>query len=269
MHLAIIGYGNIAQAVLEWLGTKPVARLTVLVRSTSLTTALKDEALAQAGASVTITDDITTLIEAAPDLVVECAGQTAVAEFGAAVLSADLDMVIVSTGALADEALFDTLERATQSGRSRVILPPGAIGGIDLLSALTLAGEVTVTYRGTKPPDAWRGTPAEDCCNLAALTEPCVFFSGSAREAAQTYPKNANVAATLALAGAGFEATKVELIADPDAPGNAHAYEVDSPVGRFAMQIDNAASSGNAKTSMATAFSVIREINQIRDSLGS
>ncbi|WP_300015330.1 aspartate dehydrogenase [uncultured Roseobacter sp.] len=269
MHLAIIGYGNIAQSIIEWLGTKPAAHLTVLVRSTSLTQALKDEALAQAGASVTITDDITTLIEATPDLVVECAGQTAVAEFGPPVLAAGLDMVIVSTGALADEALFDTLERATQSGRSRVILPPGAIGGIDLLSALTLAGEVTVTYRGTKPPDAWRGTPAEDCCDLAALTAPCVFFSGSAREAAQTYPKNANVAATLALAGAGFDGTRVELIADPAAPGNAHAYEVDSPVGRFAMQIDNAASSGNAKTSMATAFSVIREIDQIRDSLGS
>lgn len=269
MHLAIIGYGNIAQSILEWLGTKPVAHLTVLVRSTSLTKALKDEALAQAAASVTITDDITTLIEAAPDLVVECAGHAAVAEFGATVLSAGLDLVIVSTGALADETLFDSLEGATQSGRSRVILPPGAIGGIDLLSALTLAGDVTVTYRGTKPPDAWRGTPAKDCCDLAALTEPYVFFSGSAREAAQAYPKNANVAATLALAGAGFEATRVELIADPEAPGNSHAYEVESPVGRFAMQIENAASSGNAKTSRATALSVIREIDQIRDSLGS
>lgn len=268
MHLAIIGYGNIAQSILEWLGTKPAAHLTVLVRSTSLTRALKDEALAQAGASVTITDDITTLIEAAPDLVVECAGQAAVAEFGAAVLAAGLDLVIVSTGALADEALFDTLERATQSGRSRVILPPGAIGGIDLLSALALAGEVTVTYRGTKPPNAWRGTLAEEHCDLAGLTAPRTFFSGSAREAARNYPKNANVAATLALAGAGFEATRVELVADPEAPGNSHAYEVESPVGRFAMQIENAASSGNAKTSQATALSVIREIDQIRDSLG-
>ena len=64
-------------------------------------------------------------------------------------------------------------------------------------------------YRGAKPPAAWAGTPAAGIVDLDALEAPRVFFTGTAREAATAYPKNANVAATLALAGAGFEATAV------------------------------------------------------------
>lgn len=100
--------------------------------------------------------------------------------------------------------------------------------------------------------------------DLDRLTEATVFFAGTARQAARSYPKNANVAATLALAGAGFETTKVELVADPDAPGNGHAYEVQSPLARFSVTIENAASGGNAKTSVATVYSVLREIERVR-----
>lgn len=267
MHLAIIGYGSIAQTVTDCLATRPVDRLTVLVRSDALVRTLQHAALAGAATHVEVTDDIATLIEGAPDLVVEAAGHAAVAAYGPDLLAAGLDLVLVSVGALADEAASTPVHAAAQEGGGELILPSGAIGGIDLLSALALSGEVKVTYRGTKPPAAWRGTSAEHACDLAALTGPHVFFLGSAREAAIQYPKNANVAATLALAGAGFDATHVELVADPAASGNAHAYEVESAAGHFAMQIENAPSSGNAKTSLATVYSVIREIIRRRDRL--
>lgn len=267
MHLAIIGYGNIASMAVAWLAKRPVTQLTVLVRSAAVMEALQDPALAQAGASVQVTDDIATLIAGAPDLVVEAAGHSAVSRFGPDILMAGIDLVLVSVGALADAEVSKRLQEAACAGHARMILPPGAIGGIDLLSTLALAGSVKVTYRGTKPPAAWRGTLAEQSCDLTQLERPRVFFEGSAREAARLYPKNANVAATLALAGGGFETTQVQLIADPSAQGNSHAYDVESPAGRFAMQIDNAASSGNAKTSLATVYSVIREINRKRDAL--
>ncbi|MFP4043128.1 MAG: aspartate dehydrogenase domain-containing protein, partial [Rhodosalinus sp.] len=95
--------------------------------------------------------------------------------------------------------------------------------------------------------------------DLDALTEPAVFFEGNARSAAAQFPKNANVAATLALAGAGFEATRARLKADPAAPGNIHEYEVISPVARYSMRIENVAS-GNARTSLSTVYSLRREI---------
>ncbi|MCV3274317.1 aspartate dehydrogenase [Roseobacter sinensis] len=265
MHLALIGYGSIARTVVAWLAKRPVEALTLLVRSGAIGPTLKDDALQRAAGAVQVTDDIATLIEAAPDLLVECAGQSSVADYAPLALRHGVDTVVVSVGALADDRVFRDLRSAAIEGGARLILPSGAIGGLDLLAALALAGEPEVFYRGTKPPAAWRGTAAEDHCDLAHLSRRQTFFDGSAREAARLYPKNANVAAALALACGSFDRTSVQLVADPDASGNSHSYEVRSEAGRFAVEIESAPVEGNAKTSLSTAYSVIREINRYRD----
>ncbi|MDW3225302.1 MAG: aspartate dehydrogenase [Paracoccaceae bacterium] len=265
MHLALIGYGNIAQSLVAWLAQRPVEKLSILVRPEAVAFTQDDAALKAASDLVRVTDDIEDILQDAPDLFVECAGHQAVVDFAPRVLGAGYDIVLVSIGVMADPAISRGLRQSAAEGRAQLILPSGAIGGIDLLSALALAGPVNVTYRGTKPPAAWAGTPAETACDLLNLREAHAFFEGNARDAAMSYPKNANVAATLALAGAGFDETRVELVADPAATGNQHRYTVESPAGRFSMTIENAASSGNAKTSLATVYSVIREINRKRD----
>ncbi|MDU8910995.1 aspartate dehydrogenase [Aestuariicoccus sp. MJ-SS9] len=267
MHLGIIGFGNIAKTLLQLLEQEPVKRLTVLVREAHREDAadlLEKTPAASVCDVVTFADD---LVDAKPDLVAECAGAGAVADIVPRLLGAGISTVVVSIGALADDALAAGLRQAAEAGSAKLILPSGAIGGIDLLAALKPAGDLSVTYQGTKPPGAWMGTPAEAALDLEALAEPTVFFKGSARNAALNYPKNANVAATLALAGAGFEATLVELVADPTAAKNSHAFEVESPLCRFSVRIDNAASAANAKTSVATVYSLLREINRVRHSV--
>ena len=103
---------------------------------------------------------------------------------------------------------------------------PGAVGGLDILSAVKLSGLGHVVYTSRKPPSAWRGTPAEQTVDLDGLTKAHVFFEGDAAQAATAFPQNANVAATIALKGAGFAATKVQLIADPEVSGNVHELTV-------------------------------------------
>lgn len=249
-HLGLVGHGAIGAALLDLLtGDLAPERVSLLVRP------------GRAGrGGTTAVDSPGALIAARPDLLVESAGHAAVREVVIPALRAGIDCIVVSVGALADAALESDLRAAARAGDARAILPAGAIGGIDLLSALSAAGNMAVTYRGTKPPRAWAGTPAQDALDLAALTAPATFFTGTARQAAALFPKNANVAATLALAGAGFDATRVELIADPAATGNLHAYEVTSPLGGYAMRIENRASAGNARTSAATVLSVLRAI---------
>ena len=80
------------------------------------------------------------------------------------------------------------------------------------------------------------------------------------REAALLYPQNANVAAAVALPGLGFEATQVELVADPGAAGNIHEIEAEGAAGRFAIALQGKPSRTNPKTSALAALSVARAL---------
>ncbi len=250
MRVAVIGYGAIGAALADQLAQDPRladVALTVLTRPGRQTP------------HATVHDTVG-LIAKRPDLAIECAGHSAVAQLVPDMLSAGIDTVVASIGALADAALHDRLRRAAEAGGARLILPAGAIGGVDMLAALGPAGIETVLYEGRKPPAAWAGSAAEAACDLAALQGATVFFEGSAREAALAYPKNANVAATLALAGIGFDATRVRLIADPAATGNHHSYTVRSGGADLSVAIAGRPSPGNLRTSMATVLSLVREI---------
>ena len=262
-RLGMIGSGGIAATLLEALACElpaPLSRLDCLTMSDSMATA---EALLQryrgrVADTVAVHDGLSTLLGCGPQMVIECAGHGAVREHGPAVLAAGIDLAIISIGALADEALHtELLQRAGATG-ARLFLPSGAVGGVDILAAARLSGIEDVVYTSRKPPQAWRGTPAERLLNLDALASETIFFEGTARAAARDYPQNANVAATVALAGAGFERTKVRLIADPHVRHNVHEVSVRSGCADFHVRIEGKPSPANPKTSLPTAFSLAR-----------
>jgi len=264
-RLGIIGFGNISTTLLTLLKDvleDPLEHLTIVCRPEykSQVNQIMKEDFNDVALENSITSNTEILINNKPNLVVECAGHDAVTEHIAQVLSAGFDTVVASVGALADAALADSLYDAADKGKARLIIPAGAIGGVDLLASLKKHGKLDVSYRGIKPPAAWSGTLADKLMNLDQLSEETVIFSGSAREAASNYPKNANVAATIALAGAGFEATQTELVADPKATGNIHEYSVNSPLAHYTLRVESQPSSGNAKTSVTTVYSILREI---------
>lgn len=263
-RLGMIGCGGIAELVLTTLARElasPLAQLSLLVKPQSLGRAgALLETCAELAAACAVHTEISAFLNDAPDIVAECASHTAVRDYGPAVLEAGRDLIVISIGALSNDALRQQLAQAAHAGGARLILPAGAIGGIDALAAARLSGLESVVYTGRKPPLAWRGTPAEQLVALDSLNTATVFFEGSARKAAEDYPFNANVAAALALAGIGLDATKVRLVADPAIKRNVHEFAVSAGCGDFSVRLEGRPSPANPKTSLMAGYSVAREL---------
>lgn len=255
-RVALIGFGAIGRVVAQHLlageGESPLA--LVLVRPEYVA-----EARATLPLGISVVTELEDLLILRPPLVVECAGQGAVRSLAADILAAGIDLVVISTGALAEPDLFRRLLSAAARAGSRILIPAGAIAGLDGLGALKRAGLTKVVYTSIKPPGAWIGTRAERLLNLAALRERTIIFEGSAGEAALHYPRNANLAATVALAGLGFEETMVCLVADPTAQEITGVIEAESVVGTMRLVMSGPASA-NTKTSASTAYSILHTI---------
>ncbi|HLI10049.1 MAG TPA: aspartate dehydrogenase [Alphaproteobacteria bacterium] len=255
--VALIGLGAIGRFVLE--------RLAYNARGITVAGALvRPEKVAESRTilpnNIPAVGSAIELAAIKPNLVVECAGHAAVHQYGEAILSEGIDLAVVSIGAMADAELRGRLVAAAQSSGAQLILPAGAIAGVDALAAARRDGLARVTYRSRKPPLAWKGTYAETVCDIASIRDATVLFEGNAEEAARLYPQNANVAATVALAGLGFEATRVRLVADPRAAGNVHLIDAEGAFGRFTITLFGRPLPDNPKTSTLAALSILRTI---------
>ena len=204
-------------------------------------------------------------IASGPDVIVECAGHTALRAFGSLALRAGRDLIVSSVGALADRALESDLRAAARHSRSRIVIPAGAAGGLDALGAARRAGLDSVTYISRKQPRAWEGTQAEGMIDLSSVKEARVFFQGNARNAALTFPQNANVVAAIALAGSGFENTQVQLMADPETLGNRHIIDARGSFGEISVSVMARTLPDNPKTSMLAPYSLVRSIVNLSD----
>jgi aspartate dehydrogenase len=257
MNVLLIGHGAIAQEVLKRLGPTDEARVAaVLVRPARLDATRA--ALPDSIEVVSAVRDVTVRI----DLAAECAGHAAVVQYGAELLRRGIDFLVISIGALADRGVLQDLESAAREGTAKLLLPAGAVAGADALAAARVGGLAEVVYVSRKPPGAWKGTPGEDIVDLDGLAGEAVLFEGAADEAARLYPQNANVAATIALAGAGFDGTHVRLVADPQAGGNIHQVHAEGAFGAFDIEVRGKPLPDNAKTSSLAAYSVVAAIRR-------
>ena len=204
------------------------------------------------------TDSIANLITFS-DLVVEAANPKVAIETLSECISKNKDIIVISVGGLLGNE--DLLIKAEKQ-KVKVILPSGAIAGVDAIKAAKISGidEVTITTR--KPPLSLSGAPyiEQNNIDLSKIDKETIVFEGKAQEAIKGFPKNINVSAVLSLAGIGTEKTMVRIIVSPEFTTNSHEIVVKSKAGVIRTLTDNVPSPKNPKTSFLAALSVIGAI---------
>jgi aspartate dehydrogenase len=256
LKVGLIGLGAIGRDVASQIRGRAVRAPTLLV----LTRRQPPDA-----ATVQWVQRTVDLISARPKIVIEAAGHAAVAEHVIPVLRAGIPVVLASVGALADDDLRERVMNAAAAGETKLILPGGAVGGIDYVRAVSRSADFRVRYCSRKPVAAWAKELATRGLPVNELDSEVVLFEGSAREAALLFPQNLNVAMTLALAGPGMDAIAVRVVADPNAKGNTHEIDIESAAGSARFVFENSPSAINPKTSALTALSIVQAVREHLD----
>jgi aspartate dehydrogenase len=254
--IALIGYGAIADEIVLTL-----ERLDELQRLRGILVRPDDPSRARCKSRgrFAIVTDVSALLTLQADVVIEVAGHAAARHFGPSLLAHGSAVLFSSVGVFADRT-FASHAVACTAARSKLLVAPGAVAGIDGLRAARTAGLSSVCYTSWKPPHAWRDTPGSEL--LARLQgDTRIFFEGTARQAALDYPRNANVGALIGLMGLGLDRTTVRLGADAKLHGPKGVIEAEGDFGTFRFEIGTRASA-NPKTSAITAHSLLAGVRE-------
>jgi len=178
-----------------------------------------------------------------------------------AVLNAGKTLVVMSCSQLLGRQ--DLVDLARETG-GKIVVPSGAMLGLDALKAVAAGTLHSVTIETRKPIAGLLNAPylAKAGLDLTRITEPVRIIDGTVSEVAQDFPANVNVAAALSLAGLGPDRTRMEVWADPTLTRNKHTVRVTSDSSDFSMSIQNRPTEENAATGRITPQSVIALLNQ-------
>ena len=186
---------------------------------------------------VIIVESIDELLAQKPKVIVEAASQQAVKDYIAKIVSSGAELIVMSTGALLDLSINSI----------KIHFPSGAIGGLDALGSAALAGIDEVILTSRKNPKAFG----------VYNTQEKVMYEGYAEEAARKFPREMNVAATLALTVKPAK-VKVRVISDPKATRNTHEIVAKWRFGEMNFRFANDPHPDNPHTSALAAWAAIK-----------
>jgi aspartate dehydrogenase len=200
------------------------------------------------------------------DVVVECLPPKHFAEVARPAIEKGRIFMPLSVGTLIDH--MDLVELARRTG-ARILVPTGALLGLDAVRATAEGKIASVTMVTRKPPAGLAGAPllVKQGLSVENLQAPLRVFAGSAREAIAGFPANVNVAVALSLAGIGPDRTQVEVWADPNVTRNTHTVIVKSDSSDLTMTIENIPSAENPRTGRITALSVLAALRRLTQPL--
>jgi aspartate dehydrogenase len=256
--VAIAGLGAIGTAVARRLASNAIPGM-VLVAVAARDKDRARKTLADSGVNVPVVE--IAALPALADIVVECAPAAILADIVRPVLMAKKKVIVLSVGALLSHP--ELIELA-KSGGGQIIVPTGALLGLDAVGAAAEGRIHSVRMVTRKPPNGLAGAPylAEHKIDIENIDAPLRVFEGTAREAAKGFPANLNVAVALSLAGIGPDETRLEIWADPMVTRNTHRIVIDSDSAQLDMTIANIPSE-NPRTGRITALSVISTLRKL------
>lgn len=261
--VAIIGLGAIGQTVADYVINKDnkVVLSSILCRDQEKHKKLH----VSKGEEFTslITNDIDEVLAAKPDLIVEAAGQEPLAQYGTKILESSINLLVSSIGLFTDDKIFYEFVSIAEKHGAKILLSSGALPAIDWMSAAALSDVNNIAITQSKPVNSWIGTPAEKFVKLNTITEATPFFKGTAREAANLFPKSSNITAMLALATVGLDNLNVELVADPHKTEMQTDITFESDVGSLKTSWLGVPSNLTPSTSADVPFAIIRAIKNL------
>lgn len=249
--VAIGGLGAIGMEVVRALDAEPAGLSLIAVAASDRESAARKLGKLRHPVNVVVAEEL-----AEADIVVEAAPAAAFDRIVVPAIERGRTVVTASVGAwLTREHL---IERARTTG-ARIVIPTGAIAGLDAVRAAALGTIHTASIETRKPPASLVRAPyiREQGIDLSSLTAARRVFAGNALEAVQAFPANANVAAALALAGIGPLRTRAEIWADPEVTRNVHTIRVESDSLNCTLRIESLPSPDNPATSRLAPLSVI------------
>ncbi len=262
LRVAIAGFGAVGRAVSERLHAG-IAGLTLSAVSARDRERAQDR-LRQMHMSVPVLP-LAALAKVA-DVIVECAPAAVFEQVARPAVEYGRVLVPISVGALLEH--WELVELAELRG-ARIVIPTGALLGLDAVQAAAEGDIESVRMVTRKPPGGLAGAPylIEHGIELGDLQAPVRVFSGSAREGARCFPANVNVAAVLGIAGIGPDRTQLEIWADPAVSRNTHHIVVEADSARIELKIENVPSAENPRTGKIVALSVVATLRKLAATL--
>jgi aspartate dehydrogenase len=198
------------------------------------------------------------------DIAIEAASQKAAKDFIPLALENSMDAMVMSVGAFGDKSFQDRCYSDVAAYDSLLLIPSGAVSGVDALKGASKANIESVRLESTKPPKGFLGVKylEDKGVDVMTLKERTVLYSGPASEAVQYFPANVNVAATVSLSGIGFERTQVEIVCDPAATLNSHRLIAKGDFGELEATTSNRPSPDNPRTSYLAALSAVSTLSE-------
>ncbi len=258
LRVAVVGLGAIGATLARQLSEGAVPGIELVAVSA------RDTAKAERFAA-SLRDGVNVVpiaeLPAVADLAIECAPAAVLEQIARPMIEAGKKVMVLSVGALLNHP--DLAERARETG-GQIIVPTGALLGLDAVAAAAEGVIYSVRMKTTKPPKGLVGAPylEEHRIDISKIDKPTKVFEGTAREAAKGFPANLNVAVALSLAGIGPDRTVLEIWADPKIERNTHQILVEADSASFEMTIRNIPSE-NPKTGRITALSAIAALRKL------